>query len=178
VEKRKDAISILVEINDKDMINPLLLHLKEEDVLEIKDLVIQGISQTGKKRAIIAIMNTLKEIGDRDLKLRALSFLQTLFGDNPTTSSPRSKRSKKTRHHEKDRRTAESVGGEAQRLYLTPASLEFTEVAKRGEKREKIAAGFRSLQNPAAFSSRRSGGRETNSFFPYPEKVISSYPPL
>jgi len=82
VEKRKDAISILVEINDKDMINPLLLHLKEEDVLEIKDLVIQGISQTGKKRAIIAIMNTLKEIGDRDVKLRALSFLQTLFGDN------------------------------------------------------------------------------------------------
>jgi hypothetical protein len=71
-----------VEINDKDMINPLLLHLKEEDVLEIKNLVIQGIGQTGKKRAIIAIMNTLREIGDRDLKLRALDFLQSLFGDN------------------------------------------------------------------------------------------------
>jgi len=81
-QKRKNAISLLVEINDKDMINPLLLHLKEEDVLEIKNLVIQGIGQTGKKRAIIAIMNTLREIGDRDLKLRALDFLQSLFGDN------------------------------------------------------------------------------------------------
>jgi len=81
-EKRKNAISLLVEINDKDMINPLLLHLKEEDVLEIKDLVIQGIGHTGKKRAIIAIMNTLKEIGDRDLKLRALTFFESLFGDN------------------------------------------------------------------------------------------------
>jgi hypothetical protein len=81
-EKRKNAISLLVEINDKDMINPLLLHLKEEDVLEIKDLVIQGIGHTGKKRAIIAIMNTLKEIGDRDLKLRALAFFESLFGDN------------------------------------------------------------------------------------------------
>lgn len=81
-ERRKSAISLLVEINDKDMINPLLLHLKEEDVLEIKDLVIQGIGHTGKKRAIIAIMNTLKEIGDRDLKLRALGFFQSLFGDN------------------------------------------------------------------------------------------------
>jgi hypothetical protein len=27
-------------------------------------------------------MNTLREIGDRDLKLRALDFLQSLFGDN------------------------------------------------------------------------------------------------
>ncbi len=81
-QKRKNAISLLVEINDKDMINPLLLHLKEEDVLEIKDLVIQGIGHTGKKRAIIAIMNTLKEIGDRDLKLRALKFFESLFGDN------------------------------------------------------------------------------------------------
>jgi hypothetical protein len=85
VEKRRNAISLLVEINDKDMINPLLLHLKEEDVLEIKNLVIQGIGQTGKKRAIIAIMNTLKEIGDRGLKLRALDFLQSLFGDNSSS---------------------------------------------------------------------------------------------
>jgi len=32
-----------------------------------------------------------------------------------------------------------------QKHYLSPASLEFAEVAKRGGKREKIAAGSRSL---------------------------------
>ncbi len=49
-EKRKNAISLLVDIRDKDMINPLLLHLKEENVLEIRDLVIQGIGFTGKRK--------------------------------------------------------------------------------------------------------------------------------
>lgn len=81
-EKRKSAISLLVEVRDKDMINPLLLHLKEEKVLEIKDLVIQGIGLTGKKRAIFAIMNTLKEIGDTTLKLRAIEFFDSLLGEN------------------------------------------------------------------------------------------------
>lgn len=81
-EKRRSAISLLVEIRDKDMINPLLLHLKEEKVLEIKDLVIQGIGLTGKKRAIIAIMNALKEIGDTGLKVRAIEFFESLFGEN------------------------------------------------------------------------------------------------
>ncbi len=81
-QRRKNAISILVDIRDKDMINPLLLHLREENVLEIKDLVIQGIGLTGKKRAIIAIMNTLKEIGDSALRLRAIEFFHSLFGEN------------------------------------------------------------------------------------------------
>lgn len=81
-KRRKSAITLLVEIRDKDMINPLLLHLKEENVLEIRDLVIQGIGLTGKKRAIIAIMNTLKEIGDASLRLRAIEFFHSLFGEN------------------------------------------------------------------------------------------------
>lgn len=81
-QRRKNAITILVDIRDKDMINPLILHLKEENVLEIKDLVIQGIGLTGKKRAIMAIMNTLKEIGDSTLRLRAIEFFHSLFGEN------------------------------------------------------------------------------------------------
>jgi hypothetical protein len=81
-DRRAAAVKLLVEIQDKNMINPLLLHLRNEDVLEIKDLLIKGISLTGKKRAIGAIMNTLKEIGDRQLRLRAIEFFYSLFGGN------------------------------------------------------------------------------------------------
>ena len=68
VGKRTKAIKLLIDIQDKDMINPLLLHLKEEDIFEIKDLIVKGIGLTGKKKAIIAIINTLRELGDKRTK--------------------------------------------------------------------------------------------------------------
>ena len=61
VGKRTKAVKLLIDIQDKEMINPLLLHLKEEDDSEIKDLIVKGIGLTGKKKAIIAIINTLRE---------------------------------------------------------------------------------------------------------------------
>lgn len=64
------------------MINPLLEHLKKEEVPEIKDLLIQGICITKKKRAILAIVNTLKEIGDKELLLKAIDFFYYLLGAN------------------------------------------------------------------------------------------------
>jgi hypothetical protein len=64
------------------MINPLLEHLKTEKVLEIKDLMIRGMGLAGKKRTIFAIMDTLKEIGDRHLKLQAIDFFYSLFNGN------------------------------------------------------------------------------------------------
>jgi hypothetical protein len=82
VDKRAKAIQLLIEIQDKDMINPLLLHLKQEDVSEIKDLVVKGIELTGKKKAIMAIINTLREVGDKQLRLEAIEFFHALFGDN------------------------------------------------------------------------------------------------
>jgi hypothetical protein len=82
VDKRIKAVRLLISIRDKAMINPLLLHLKEEDVFEIRDLVVKGIELTGKKKAIIAIINTLRERGDNQLRLEAIEFLYTLFGDN------------------------------------------------------------------------------------------------
>ena len=82
VDKRAKAIQLLIDIQDKDMINPLLLHLKEEDDSEIKDLIVKGIGLTGKKKAIIAIINTLREIGDKQLRLEAIEFFHSLFGDN------------------------------------------------------------------------------------------------
>ena len=79
---RGGAIKLLIEIQDKDMINPLLSHLKKEHVIEIKDLLIKGISLTGRKKAILAIMNALKEIDDRQLRLRAIDFFYTLLDGN------------------------------------------------------------------------------------------------
>lgn len=81
-DKRMKTIELLIEIQDKDMINPLLEHLKKEDVFEIKDLMIQGMGLAGKKRTIFAIMDTLKYIGDRKLKLRAIEFFYSLLNGN------------------------------------------------------------------------------------------------
>jgi hypothetical protein len=82
IGKRKRAIALLVDIQDRNMINPLLHHLKQENVLEIRDLVIKGIGLTGKKKAMIAIMNTLNEIGDTQLRLKAIEFFYSLFDEN------------------------------------------------------------------------------------------------
>jgi hypothetical protein len=81
-DKRSKAISLLIEIQDKDMINPLLEHLKREKVFEIQDLMIRGMGLAGKKRTIFAIMDTLKDIGDRDLKLRAIEFFRSILDGN------------------------------------------------------------------------------------------------
>jgi hypothetical protein len=84
--KRRQAVQLLVEIQDKNMTNPLLAHLKREDVFEIRNLVIEGVGLTGKKKTILAIMDTLKEIGDRQLKLRAIEFFYSLLdGDFSNT---------------------------------------------------------------------------------------------
>jgi hypothetical protein len=79
-ERRRAAVRLLISIDDKNMVNPLLMHLRHEDVREIRDLLIRGIGVTGKKRAIFAILNTLREIGDNDLQLRAIEFFYSLLG--------------------------------------------------------------------------------------------------
>lgn len=81
-QRRTESVKVLVKIKDKDMINPLLEHLKKEEVPEIKDLLIQGICITKKKKAMIAIVNTLKEIGDKQLLLKAIDFFYYLLGPN------------------------------------------------------------------------------------------------
>ncbi|OPY65720.1 MAG: hypothetical protein A4E62_02619 [Syntrophorhabdus sp. PtaU1.Bin002] len=73
-ERRREAVKLLVESRDKRMINPLLEHLRQEDVPEIKKLLITGIGLAGKKRAFLAIINALREIGDRQLRLKAIDF--------------------------------------------------------------------------------------------------------
>ncbi|HOV89548.1 MAG TPA: hypothetical protein PKW07_02430 [Syntrophorhabdaceae bacterium] len=80
--KRAEAIKILTHIKDKDMINPMLVHLRHEKVPEIKDLLIKGICSTKKKRAILAIVKTLRELGDKQLLIKAIDLFYYLFGTN------------------------------------------------------------------------------------------------
>ncbi|MDR2017610.1 MAG: hypothetical protein LBQ00_01820 [Syntrophobacterales bacterium] len=83
VRKRADAIRLLLDLHDKKMVNPLLMHLKKESVQELKDLIVIGIGSTGKRRRIIALMRTLKENGDRELRFRAIGFFRSLLRKNP-----------------------------------------------------------------------------------------------
>ncbi len=82
VEKRRQAIRLLIDIQDKNLVNPLLLHLKSENVPEIRELLTKNEGLAGKKRAVSAIMNTLSEIGDPQLRLKAVEFFCALFGRN------------------------------------------------------------------------------------------------
>jgi hypothetical protein len=82
VGKRTKAVKLLIDIRDKAMINPLLLHMKEEDDTDIKNLIVKGIGLTEKKKAIIAIINTLRESGDKQLRLEAIEFFYARFGDD------------------------------------------------------------------------------------------------
>jgi hypothetical protein len=82
VDTRAKAIQLLIDVQDKNMINPLLLHLKEEDDYGIRDLVVKGIGLTGKKKALIAIINILREIGDKQLRMEAIEFFDSLLGDS------------------------------------------------------------------------------------------------
>jgi hypothetical protein len=77
-ERRGNAIKLLVEIQDKRAINPLLLHMKEEVVPEIKKTLVNGVGRTRKKRAFIAIINALKDIGEQQLRLDAIDFFYSL----------------------------------------------------------------------------------------------------
>ncbi len=75
---RIKAVQLLADIGDKEMVNPLLRHLKKENVPEVKDLIVKAIGLTGKKKAIIAIINILREIGDSTLRLSAIEYFYSL----------------------------------------------------------------------------------------------------
>jgi HEAT repeat protein len=77
-ERREKAIKLLIKIQDKRIINPLLLNLKQEETTEIKKTLINGVGLTRKRRALVAIINTLQDIGDRQLRLNAIDFFYSL----------------------------------------------------------------------------------------------------
>ena len=75
---RGRAIKVLLDVGGKNIVNPLLGHLKNEAVPELKDLIVRGMWDTGKKRRIIAVWRTLRENGDREPRLKALKFFHRL----------------------------------------------------------------------------------------------------
>ncbi|MBA4390446.1 MAG: hypothetical protein C0399_05865 [Syntrophus sp. (in: bacteria)] len=75
---RTKAVQLLADIGDKEMVNPLLRHLKKEDIPEVKDLIVKAVGLTGKKKAIIAIINILREIGDSALRLSAIEYFYSI----------------------------------------------------------------------------------------------------
>jgi hypothetical protein len=77
--KRRRAIRLLGQVQDKNMINPLIKRLMSEDMAEIRDLLMEEILRTGKKRAITAVMRTLKETGDSEFRLRAIQLFHSLY---------------------------------------------------------------------------------------------------
>jgi hypothetical protein len=82
VLKRRNVIRLLIDIQDKATINPLLFHLKEEDDIDIRRLIAKGIVLTGKKKAIVAIINTLREKGGDRLRREVIEFFHSYFGDD------------------------------------------------------------------------------------------------
>ena len=76
--ERGRAIRLLLEVQDKNTVNPLLTHLKNETAPELRDLIVKGMLSTRKKRRIIAVMRTLRDNGDRELRLRAIGLFHTL----------------------------------------------------------------------------------------------------
>lgn len=75
---RTKAVQLLADIGDKEMVNPLLSHLKKEDVPEVKDLIVKAVGRTGKKKAIIAIINILREMSDSTLRLNAVEYFYSI----------------------------------------------------------------------------------------------------
>jgi len=79
---RAEAVKVLAGVRSKEAINPLLLHLRNEPDQGIQDLIIKGIAATGKRRAVIAVMSVLTEMGDKALKPRAIELVcSTISGE-------------------------------------------------------------------------------------------------
>jgi hypothetical protein len=85
VDIRREAITLLAEVQDKNMINPLLRHLRKENVQEIRDLLVKGMGRTGKRKTMIAIVQALREIGDSGLRLKAIEFFCSVFDKGAKT---------------------------------------------------------------------------------------------
>ena len=77
---KRRAIALLLEIGGKAGINPLIARLRGEESQDIREMLIEGLLRTGRKKSILAVVQALKERGDRDLRLKAIRFLHSLQG--------------------------------------------------------------------------------------------------
>ena len=75
---RERAIKALAKVKDEGIINPILAHLRGEREPALRGLLVDGFIAVGKRRAIVAMMKALSEIGDNAAKTRAIDLIQEL----------------------------------------------------------------------------------------------------
>jgi hypothetical protein len=72
VAVRERAIRVLSRVNDEGIINPVLAHLRKEEEPALRALLVDDFMAVGKRKAIVALVRTLSEIGDGAAKARVL----------------------------------------------------------------------------------------------------------
>ena len=77
-EKRERALRLLGRLKDDGLVNPLLAHLRRETDSELRRLLVEGFVTIGKRRTIVALMNTLTEMAAWDTKLKAIDYIYSL----------------------------------------------------------------------------------------------------
>jgi DNA-binding transcriptional ArsR family regulator len=77
-ERRERALRLLARLKDDGLVNPLLAHLRRETEPELRRLLVEGFVTIGKRRTIVALMNTLTEMAAWDMKLRAIDYVYSL----------------------------------------------------------------------------------------------------
>jgi hypothetical protein len=75
---REGAITLLSKVRDDALINPLLAHLRRESEPALRALLVKGFVVIGKRRTIVALMNTLTEMGHREAKMRVIDYISRL----------------------------------------------------------------------------------------------------
>ncbi len=77
-EIRAAALRLLARLRDDALVNPLLAHLKKETVPELRSFLVEGLVAAGRRRAVVALMRTLAEMGDRDARIKAIDAIYRL----------------------------------------------------------------------------------------------------
>ncbi len=75
---RRRTLELLADVKDDALVNPLLQHLHHETDAALRDLIVKCFVAIGKRRTAVALMNTLSEIGDTALKIKALDYIYAL----------------------------------------------------------------------------------------------------
>lgn len=69
---RERALRALSRVRDEDIVNPILAHVRREKEPALRALIVDDFIAAGKRRAIVALVRTLSEIGDGAGKARVL----------------------------------------------------------------------------------------------------------
>jgi hypothetical protein len=69
---RERALRVLSRVRDENIVNPMLAHVQRESEPNLRGLIVDDFIAAGKRRAIVALVQTLSDIGDTEGKARVL----------------------------------------------------------------------------------------------------------